>query len=136
MKLYDLTKVILINLPNTRNNDKELIWRVWSELGYVLQDTISYSAFLNKRCPIPETIRRTRQKIQELYPELQAVKKVYEARQKIAESKGTFIFREKAEVLTATGLELNKSLPRLTWDEMRKKVEDLRNKANLEKHLK
>ena len=62
-----VVKQVLANYPETRDNDKELLIKTWEHLGLYLsqgqQDKFKHIAS-------PETIRRTRQKIQEggLYP--------------------------------------------------------------------
>ena len=93
MKIYDLIKITLEDYPETRNSDKKLIWRVWCKLGYI--DT-GYALYEEDfmRSPSTETIRRCRQKIQELNPELQATRRVRAERKHIENQKGTFIFRK------------------------------------------
>lgn len=94
MKLYDLILSMLTAYPQLRNDDKKLIWSVWYKLGYVKNDMLSKDAFMNRNCPMPETIRRTRQKIQETHPELDADEGTKRIRKKIEKEKGTFIYRE------------------------------------------
>lgn len=103
MKVYDLVKDILISHPSARDSDKQLIWTVWFRLGYVTNPSglvgrsmILFDAFMNKKCPAPETIRRCRQKIQEKYPELRSSKRVQQEKDKLAAQKGTHVFREEA----------------------------------------
>ena len=94
-KIYDLIFDLLTNHPDLRDSDKKLIWKIWDELQLI--DTthrcIIQEAFM--LAPSTETIRRCRQKIQELHPELQGTPKVKKLRQSIAEQRGTHIFREK-----------------------------------------
>lgn len=101
MKIYDLIKNLLEENEELRNSDKRLIWKVWEELdlassysGYseVKDAYISRSAFME--APSTETIRRCRQKIQELHSELQSSKWIKKQRDAIAEQKGTHIYRE------------------------------------------
>lgn len=54
---------ILQNEPATRSNDKLLILRVWENYGMGFSDS-QRRTFLSDRLPSPETIRRTRQKLQ------------------------------------------------------------------------
>ena len=92
MKIYDLIKITLEDYPETRNSDKKLIWKIWDKLGYI--DTgygLYYEDFM--RSPSTETIRRCRQKIQELHPEFQATRRVRAERKHIENQKGTHIFR-------------------------------------------
>jgi len=57
-----LIKDILKDNPDTRGDDIELIIKVWERQGLVLTDGQKY---LLRKVYSPETIRRTRQKIQE-----------------------------------------------------------------------
>lgn len=93
MKIYDLIKITLEDYPETRNSDKKLQWKILDKLGYI-QDgySLMYEDFM--RAPNFETIRRCRQKIQELNPELQATRRVRAERKHIENQKGTFIFRK------------------------------------------
>mgnify|MGYP001615472416 CR=1 FL=1 len=105
-KIYDLIKELLTDYPELRDSDRKLIWTVWSKIG-LLNDTklwengklhvyagtsINYQAFVNS--PSTETIRRCRQKIQELHPELQSSKWIRKQRQAIEDQRGTHIYRE------------------------------------------
>ena len=94
MKIYDLIKITLEDYPETRNSDKKLIWRVWCKLGYI--DT-GYALYEEDfmRSPSTETIRRCRQKIQELNPELQATRRIRGLRKSVELQRGTHVFREK-----------------------------------------
>lgn len=102
MKIYDLVKKILEQNNQARNSDKECIWQVYRKLGIVKEvewfgsrEAIIKENFLAKNVPSSETIRRSRQKIQELYPELQATSsQVRKRRQQKQDTKGTFIYRE------------------------------------------
>jgi predicted RNA-binding protein with EMAP domain len=93
MKIYDRVKKILELHPSTRNSDKRLIWQVYKDMYPFGQDlTISYHDFME--LPAFESITRARRKIQEIHPELQATKEVFEQRALKADSKGQFIFTE------------------------------------------
>lgn len=99
-KVYDLVKRILIRDEQARNSDKELIWQVYKEIGVVKEvewfgtrEAVIKENFLSGELPSFETIRRTRQKIQET--ELKATSKsVIEARKQKQDTKGNFIYRE------------------------------------------
>lgn len=93
MKLYDLIKKLLMEDVELRNSDKKLIWATWQELG-LANESITYENFLKDKCPLPESIRRCRQKIQETHPELEATVKVKKLRKERARQKGTHIYRE------------------------------------------
>ena len=93
IRLYDFIKETLTDYPETRNSDKNLIWKVWSELGYIDTGYALYEEDF-KRAPSPDTITRCRRKIQEINPELGPTRKVRGLRKHIEKQKGTFIFRE------------------------------------------
>jgi hypothetical protein len=96
MKTYDLVKQILTDYPNTRNSDKDLIWKFWKEEGFVLFDQISFYEF--KKSTSPESICRARRKVQELWPQLEPTNpKVRRMRRFKEDTKGTFIYRENYE---------------------------------------
>lgn len=69
-----IVKQILIDKPNTRNSDNDLIVEVLNfiEPGITNEPfgTVIKECKMDGRFPTLETIRRTRQKIQETYPEL------------------------------------------------------------------
>lgn len=105
MKIYDLVQKILEDSEQARNSDRECIWQVYKRIGAVKdvewfgdREAITKETFLSSKLPSFETIRRSRQKIQELNPELQATSsQVRQRRQQKAKSKGTFIFEESYE---------------------------------------
>lgn len=92
LRLYDYIKKLLEDYPALRDSDKKLIWNVWGSLGYLTGRVIIREDFM--KAPSHETIRRTRQKIQELNPHLRSSQTVMEAKIDIAAQRGTHIFRE------------------------------------------
>jgi hypothetical protein len=100
---YNLIKQLLTDYPALRDSDKKLYWSVCTRQGRISNSNprdhgfITYYDFLN--APSTETIRRCRQKIQELHPELQSSKRIRKFRQAIAEQKGTYIFRDQMEII-------------------------------------
>lgn len=73
----DLVKEILKTSPKARNSDNYLLYAVYSTVGKrhgIDIDNMSVPTFFlhlkEYELPSPETIRRTRQKIQAAYPEL------------------------------------------------------------------
>jgi len=72
LKLKNIVRKILINNLITRDNDIMLFNLVWEYQNKNL-DSLSFKEFMkllnNKSFFAPESIRRSRQKIQELYPE-------------------------------------------------------------------
>jgi hypothetical protein len=63
MKTSNLVEWALKHDNNTRNNDWDLILKVWHEEGLHL--SYQQQDFLKTHCSKPETIRRLRQKFQE-----------------------------------------------------------------------
>lgn len=93
MKSYDLIKSLLEDYPQLRNSDKALQFTVWNKQGLVQDRAITYDNY--KKALSSETIRRTRQKIQENHPELCPTSdKVKQFRRKKQDTKSTFIYRE------------------------------------------
>ncbi len=91
MTIYNLVKQLLEDLPTLRDNDKLLIWKVWYQIGLVGEDGITLFNYM--KAPSTESIRRCRQKIQEVHEELRGLN--YTKRQKLAKEEGaTFIYRE------------------------------------------
>jgi len=72
--------------PKTRNDDFELIFSIWEDNGVILTPEQKQGI---RNCPPPETIRRTRQKIQEqgMY---QADDKTRNRRKKLAQQHTEF----------------------------------------------
>lgn len=95
VKVYDLVWRILEEHEEARSSDKELIWIVWQELGLTFNNNSCIDLLEFGRSPSLESITRARRKVQELHPELAAVKNVEKLRNKKEATRGTFIFREK-----------------------------------------
>ena len=96
MKTYDLICTILQKKPELRNSDKALCWEIWSMEGKTKAGLISKYDFLTAEHF--ETIRRTRQKVQEDHPELKSNEQIEEQRKAIERTKGTFVYRNETEV--------------------------------------
>lgn len=71
MTTYKIVKELLENEVACRNSDRILIWRVWVKQGLALNGSIGFHEFVN-HAKTPESIRRTRQKLQQNYPHLRA----------------------------------------------------------------
>lgn len=87
MKLYDKVRKLLTDNPKLRDSDRELIWEVWK--GESKVKMFDDKMFGRRECITKEwfmlsenteTIRRTRQKVQEDHPELGASKNVMRLR--------------------------------------------------------
>lgn len=97
MKVYNTVKRLLIEQPELRDSDKALAWEVWKKQGVIFTapsgaQIMTFDSF--KKAKSTETIRRTRQKIQETIPALRASQPVQEQKNNKQNQKGTFIFRE------------------------------------------
>lgn len=100
MKIYDLVKRLLTDLPELRNSDKKLIWAVWAKKQLVqvrpnqpiALAKVMYMDYLN--APSSESITRARRKLQEQFPHLRATKPVEVRRRKKQATKGTFVYKE------------------------------------------
>jgi hypothetical protein len=89
MKLYDRVKKMLELDHRLRSDDKALLWSLTPRHdSYVMTKEEFMSA------PTYESVTRARRKVQELHPELQAVKSVRIARMKKELNFPSFVFRE------------------------------------------
>lgn len=86
MKVYDKVKQILEKYPECRNNDKELIWT------FLAEDRFTISRYFFMQAPSFESITRVRRNIQKTHPELQAIKKIKEARKAKQKSFPRFLY--------------------------------------------
>lgn len=93
MKLYDKIRSLLRVNTKLRSSDKELIWEILELEGTVIDGVITKERFMDSMST--ETIRRTRQKVQENHPELQATSTVKKFRKEIQRQKGTHVYRER-----------------------------------------
>lgn len=85
ISVKDVVYSLLLNWPEMRDNDRQLMLNVWAKQddgltnGKLFKDFAS--DFKTGRFADPESIRRTRQKLQELHPELRG--RTYNARQNL-----------------------------------------------------
>lgn len=80
---FNKVKDILEEYPSSRNNDNTLFYIYLSVYHKVNQDTLFTDVLQGIEqgfYPSFETLRRSRQKVQENYPDLKASKEVQEAR--------------------------------------------------------
>lgn len=91
MKLYDLIKKLLEEDEKMRDDDRLLMWEVWKLEGKSMY-YITMENFMTATST--ETIRRTRQKVQQDNPRLRASKGVQSLRDEKQAEKGTFVYRE------------------------------------------
>lgn len=79
-KVEDLVKEILENIPEARDDDYYLIYEIEKRLEPELLNRTYREYLLSTKAISFKTIERARRKVQSKYPELQASKKVQEAR--------------------------------------------------------
>lgn len=103
MKLYDKIKLLLHQDPALRDSDKLLQWRIWAQQGYVMNGAISFECFMNHHLINTETVRRTRQKVQEKCPELRSSERIQKFKDEKRRSRGTFPYREPFKVVKFEG---------------------------------
>lgn len=76
IKISEVVKKVLIKVPKTRDNDTLLILKVWAIQNPELRNTDGYTfrdfalGFLDGKYANPESVRRSRAKLQEELPEL------------------------------------------------------------------
>jgi len=102
-KIYTIVKQLLETDSQTRNSDKYLQWQVLKKQGLVrtiewfdgTKEVISKDQFISKNTISLETVRRTRQKIQETCKELEATSSVVRVKRKQkSKTGGNFIYSE------------------------------------------
>lgn len=87
-KTFDLVKSILESVPETRDDDFELIYEVAKEFGWGgCAFGQALTLWRDRGCPSFESITRARRKVQELHPELRSEERVAEMR---AEQEGQY----------------------------------------------
>lgn len=87
---YDQVKTMLTEKPELRDSDARLQHRLWKSQGIDLNNENQFVRFAISG----ETIRRTRQKIQEKNPSLRSSKKVQDLKNDKEKMRGTFIYQE------------------------------------------
>jgi len=97
MKIQGLIEGYLVNIPELRDNDRRLIanvWNTWLKLHKKTDLTVLdfLKLFAKGDIPHPESIRRQRQKLQEINPTLRG--KNWDKRHKDAETIATNINRD------------------------------------------
>lgn len=94
-KIEDLVKIVLVEYPDTRNDNFTLIYRVYKEVNEeVVLRNLFFDVMLNHKeygLPSFEGITRARRKIMNMYPELKPIKTVEKARKE-----EEFLYREYA----------------------------------------
>ncbi len=95
MNLYDRVKHILELYPETRNSDKELLWRIWEQQGWVRGGVITKERYLSIKPS--ESYTRARRKVQEVHEHLRAIQSVQWKREKKRAEGGLFMFDKHGE---------------------------------------
>lgn len=97
MKLYDLVKTVLATNPDTRNDDKLLVWATWNSLGYVGGGMLLREDFMKHNVPSSDSITRAGRKVREDHPGLRPSNYVRRLRKKKQDTKGMFIYHERVK---------------------------------------
>ena len=97
--IYDRVLKLLKADVKYRNSDRKLWLRILDDLGAIVYSDKTNSHWIEVnsifKTPSYESIRRSRQKVQELHPELQATDpEVRKQRGQKEATKGTFVYRE------------------------------------------
>jgi hypothetical protein len=114
MSLKTLIYKLLVKYPELRDSDRLLVWKVW-EIQGIATDYMSKYDFITKAEHF-ENVRRTRQKIQEEFPEVRSSNRVQEVKDEIAEMRGDHV------VFTDTNID---------WEAMRQELIQERNKEEV-----
>lgn len=95
MKLYDRIRKLLEAEPRLRDSDKHLIWVIWKLEGKVdiTGEFIRFKDF--KEAISPETIRRTRQKVQADHLELASSPEIQREKDRKEQMGGNFVYQER-----------------------------------------
>lgn len=91
--LYNATEFVLTNFPNTRNDDNALISKVIEITNPTIKGLKFNFVLENSKAlglPSLKSIDRYRRKLQNLHPELRAVREVEEARAGLEEEYKAF----------------------------------------------
>lgn len=96
MKTYDLIYKLLKENPRLRDSDRLLMWRIWEMTGAVKNGVMTQEGFMNAEHF--ETIRRTRQKVQEDHEELKSSPLIQAYKDDKQSTKGTFVYREQVNM--------------------------------------
>lgn len=80
MNLNDIIKQVLIDIPETRNSSRALIWEVYRALGIIESQRLFLADFLNLNTPHPSTIIRRARIIQKEDKYRPTVEKPYRRR--------------------------------------------------------
>ena len=92
-KLYDDVRLILEEKPETRDNDKALVWEFYSRHNLLDQyGRLTFGMFISTNSP--DSITRASRMVKHKHPELKGTKEIIVFKKKKEEEKGTFIFRE------------------------------------------
>lgn len=86
MTVSETVKELLEDIPDTRNDDGLLYVLVCNRINPTASELSFADALINRKhynLPTPETVRRTRQKMQAEFPELSGSRKCREARKEL-----------------------------------------------------
>ena len=92
MRLYDVIYKLLTEHTELRDSDKKLQWRIMELTGAIRNGALTYESWMNAENT--ETIRRTRQKVQEDHEELKSSPQVQAYKDAKEGAQGKFVYRE------------------------------------------
>lgn len=96
MRLYDVIYKLLTEHTELRDSDKKLQWRIMELTGAIRNGALTYESWMNAENT--ETIRRTRQKVQEDHEELKSSPQVQAYKDAKEGAQGKFVYREPVQV--------------------------------------
>lgn len=96
MKLYEVIYKLLKEHTELRDSDKKLQWRIMELTGAIRNGVLTYESWMNAENT--ETIRRTRQKVQEDHEELKSSPQVQAYKDAKESTQGKFVYREPVQV--------------------------------------
>lgn len=96
MKLYDVIYKLLKEHTELRDSDKKLQWRIMELTGAIRNGVLTYESWMNAENT--ETIRRTRQRVQEDHEELKSSPQVQAYKDAKESTQGKFVYREPVQV--------------------------------------
>lgn len=122
MDLYTKIQNILTSNSECRNSYRELRWRVWTNEGSVVCNSMTKSQYLS--ATDDETIRRTAQKVVENHPELGATGDVRRQRKEKEKLGGHFVWNNQKKTYSKDFLEDALACLKMKWATMKREGEE------------
>lgn len=122
MDLYTKIQNILTSNSECRNSYRELRWRVWTNEGSVVCNSMTKSQYMS--ATDDETIRRTAQKVVENHPELGATGDVRRQRKEKEKLGGHFVWNNQKKEYSKEFLEDALAVLRMKWKNAKREGEE------------